>query len=309
MNIALLVWGQFSFVLGVSGNVFVLYATIIYGAIKLDKMSTWIIKNLAVVDTVSCIFIIVPAISNQYLEGQWAFGLRLCYVHAVCLYSSGVANMVLINLLSINKLTRCIFPLWNRSPTKHQLLFVPISSVLASTLPIIWTAIGLSNGILGLLENDTEIPAKACRAFPQKTVDNNSGTVAGFFVSLFCVGVPCLSLVLTTTILLVYAIRKTNRPINKRNVAVVIAVTIIFLISFVPYLLYAAARLRSDVFKKQHLDIIFECAWSFAFISTWSNPIIYWMTNRSFRNFANSKICCKKSTPDTSNSIQMTISG
>ena len=87
-------------------------------------------------------------------------------------------------------------------------------------------------------ERCTEIPAKACIAFPQKTTDNNSGTVTGFFVILFCVRIPCLSLGLTTTNLLVYAIRKTNRPINKRNVAVVIAVTIFFLISFVPYLLY-----------------------------------------------------------------------
>ena len=34
-----IVWGTISFTLGMMGNVFVLYATIVHNAIKLDKMS------------------------------------------------------------------------------------------------------------------------------------------------------------------------------------------------------------------------------------------------------------------------------
>ena len=81
MNFALLIWGQISLILGVCGNSFVLYATIFHNAIKLDKISTWIIKNLAIVDLCSCIFVIVPAIANQYSEGKWMFGSGLCYAY------------------------------------------------------------------------------------------------------------------------------------------------------------------------------------------------------------------------------------
>ena len=53
-------WEQICFILGVSGNVFVLYATIAHKAIKLDKMSIWIIKNLAVADIGNCVLVLLP---------------------------------------------------------------------------------------------------------------------------------------------------------------------------------------------------------------------------------------------------------
>ena len=59
-------WVQISFILGVSGNVFVLYATIAHKAIKLDKMSIWIIKNLAVADIGNCVLVLLPILLIQH---------------------------------------------------------------------------------------------------------------------------------------------------------------------------------------------------------------------------------------------------
>ena len=105
--------------------------------------------------------------------------------------------------------------------------------------------------------------------------------------------VPCLTLVITTTILLVYGIRKTNRPINKRNIFIVVIVTLTFLLSFLPYFVFISAE-SSPYDNLAHVlynDRVFESTWSLTFLSTFSNPIIYVIMNQSFREFAKKKIC------------------
>ena len=146
MNVVLLIWGQISFILGVGGNVFVLYATIFHKAIKLDKISTWIIKNLAIVDLCSCFFVIVPAIANQYSEGKWMFGSGLCYANSIFRFSYATANMVLINALARNKLRRCIYPLKNLGSSRIQKIFVTVFASLMSLMPAIWIVHGLATG-------------------------------------------------------------------------------------------------------------------------------------------------------------------
>ena len=71
-----IVWKTISFILGLSGNVFVLYATIVHKAIKLDKMSVWIVKNLAVADICNCVLLLLPTLLTQYgkLNGMVLFG-------------------------------------------------------------------------------------------------------------------------------------------------------------------------------------------------------------------------------------------
>ena len=287
MNLAMLIWSLLSFILGVCGNVFVLYATIIYNAIKLDKMSIWIIKNLAVVDLCNCVFVVVPAIAVLYCEGKWVFGPAMCYAFAIYVFTFVVANAFLINLLSnsINKLMRCVYPLRNFNCSRRQRILVSLSTVIFSLSIIISHIILLSNSKFYVLTKGYKItPLKTCFAEFPKTPYLNVSVLIGLTISLIYDGVPCITLVLTTTILLIYAIKKTNRPINKLNVFMVILVTASFLISFLPVVIHTIAHLLSTISKEQ-LDKIFEWAWSSTFVSSWINPIIYLAMNQSFRDF------------------------
>ena len=162
MNLAMLIWGQLSFILGVGGNVFVLYATIFHNAIKLDKMSIWIIKNLAVTDLCNCFFVIVPAISNQYSEGKWVFGSGTCYAYAINLYTFLVANGFLINVLSTNKLMRCKYPVRNFNCSRRQRLSVSLFTVMSSLSMIIWQIFALSEELFSLIQENKMIPLKTC---------------------------------------------------------------------------------------------------------------------------------------------------
>ena len=294
LNVGQLLWGQVSFIFGVGGNVFVLYATIFHNAIKLDKMSIWVIKNLAVVDLCNCVFVIIPAISNQYYEGKWVFGSSLCYFNAINQYTFIVANMLLINFLSFTKLLRCIYPLRNLNSSRLQRISVSASTILISLVPIIWTIMGLSRNLLVITGTETPTALKACRVYFRQTAVINTGIILGFAVAGVCNGIPCVTLVVITTILLVYAIIKTRRTINKKNVMMVILITFSFLLSFMPYYLYMSTHLSPGLFTKDQLDRIFVWAWNFTFLSSWSNPIIYLVMNKTFRLFVRKKIRGRK---------------
>ena len=298
MTVALLIWGQACFVLGVTGNVFVLYATIVHDAIKLDTMSMWIIKNLAVVDVCNCIFVMIPEIMVQYGKGRWALGADLCYSYAVTQYTFVIANVVLINFFSFNKLLRCLYPLRNLNPTRLQRMMVPVLTSLVCSIPIVWV-------IIGIVEDFTMIPflhdgddgvlkarTNACSAMPAPLKTQN--WVIQFMrilVPTLCNGMFCLTLVITTTALLVFAVRKTKRPINKKNISLVILVTFTFLIAFLPYFTVILLLVLIPKINDGRSDKLYSGAWFITFLSSWTNPVIYVAVNRSFREFTIKRIC------------------
>ena len=306
MNVILLIWGQLSFILGVGGNVFVLYATIFHNAIKLDKMSIWIIKNLAFTDLCNCIFILLPTISNQYSEGTWIFGLGLCYAYAVNQYTFMVANMVLINLLSMNKLLRCIHPLRNMNPSRLHQIFVPASTFVICSIPIIWSTYTIIEDLsyIPYFQEDgtTKLSENICSAITRKGQSSIINAIS-VLVPVLCNATPCLTLTISTTILLVYSIRKTNRPVNKKNVFVVISVTVTFLISYLPLCVVALVAHSNFSWTIQDGAGAYRYTWALTFLSSWCNPLIYLIMNQRFREFSRfkQKACVRKLFPISRN--------
>ena len=229
LNVALLIWGKLSFILGVSGNVFVLYATIFHNVIKLDKMSIWIIKNLAVVDLCNCIFTVVPAIAVLYSEGKWVFGPDMCYAYAVNVFKFLVANVFLINVFSINKLVRCKYPLRNLNCSRGRKILVSLCTTIFSFSIIISQIVALSNGNLGLVQDDEITPLNTCTTGKSEK-SHRVSILISFIIATVYDGIPCLTLVTSTTMLMIYAIKKSNKPINKFNVFTVILVTATFFV-------------------------------------------------------------------------------
>ena len=227
----------------------------------------------------------VPAIAVLYSEGKWAFGPRMCYAFAIYVFTFVVANAFLINLFSINKLMRCVYPLRTFNCSRHQRILVSSSTVIFSLSIIISQMILLSKFKFYVLTKGNKItPLKTCFAEFPKTPNLNVSVLIGLIISLIYDGVPCLTLVISTATLLIYAIKKTNRPVNKLNVFMVILVTASFLLSFLPVVIHTIAHLLPAI-SKEHLDKIFEWAWSSTFISSWINPIIYLAMNQHFRYF------------------------
>ena len=247
-------------------------------------MSIWIIKNLAVVDLCNCIFTVVPAIAVLYSEGKWVFGPDMCYAYAVNVFTFLVANVFLINVFSINKLVRCKYPLRNLNCSRGRKILVSSCTTIFSFSIIISQIVALSNGNLGLVQDDEITPLNTCTTGKSEK-SHRVSILISFIIATVYDGIPCLTLVTTTTMLMIYAIKKSNKPINKFNVFTVILVTATFLLSFLPFMILMAAYFFLEKIEGKLLDRFYEWTWSFTFLSSWSNPIIYLTMNKSFRDF------------------------
>ena len=85
-----------------------MHATIKHDAIKLDKMSVWIIQNLAVADILRGLFNVFPAIIVLTTGYEWP---TVCKILLAIKYCFIDANSFFVNALVVNKLYRCVVPL------------------------------------------------------------------------------------------------------------------------------------------------------------------------------------------------------
>ena len=92
---------------------------------------------------------------------------------------------------------------------------------------------------------------------------------------------PCLTLIGTNTFLVLYAVKKSTRTVNKMNILIVVLITASFLISSLPYFAYYMSS--GDVWDDS--DGTLRLVTFAMFLVLWSNPIIYLATNRYFRRF------------------------
>ena len=229
------------------------------------------------------------------------FGAHLCYAYAAYQYTFSVANIVLINLLSLNKLLRCLHPLRNMHPTRFQRIMVPGLTSLISLIPMLWIIVGLVKDFMAIpyfhREANLVMTSREtiCSAvFPHLTEQSWAIQLAAAILPMLCNGMFCLTLVITTAVLIVYAIRKTNRSINKRNIFIVILVTVSFLLSYLPHFIFTMFMVFVPTSYSKHLSASYdEISKSLTLFSSWSNPIIYVVVNESFKEYTRKKICVR----------------
>ena len=272
------VWCHICFLLGLSGNIFVLHGTIAHNAIRLDKMSQWIIKNLAFVDIFNCVFVLLPMLIIQYGGNVWMFGDALCAVSATFRLIFLNANIFLINALSINKLYRCLFPLRSLVPSKRKMVFITSLAVSFSLIPTIWIGIGMA---MGFNKGKFQPSRSSCEQTPFDLSTKFFIKMIDRAILIFIVAIPTVTLILSNTVLVGYAIRKTNTRIKKVNILIVILVNACFLASFVPIFIVLSVRIHGPP-----RDI----AWAAAFLSSWTNPFIYVTVNTRFRVYTKNKL-------------------
>ena len=282
-----IVWGTISFTLGMMGNVFVLYATIVHNAIKLDKMSVWIIKNLAVADICNCVLFLLPTLLTQYgkLLGTLLFEERFYMVMSCYIYSFYVANMFLVNFLSVNKLIRCMFPLRNLDSSRRQRLTVTIVTILACSVTMIWQIYTISTGLDILSKNAMStgyLGVEHMTTIINRCKMEQTEKVLSDLILIICLALPCLSLIILNSALVIFAVKKSNTSLNKRNLVTVIIMVSTFLLSFLPYFLVNFLDLAS-------LEIN-EMVAAIPFMSAWINPIIYFAVNPTFSTFVRERL-------------------
>ena len=287
-----IIWEQICFILGIFGNSFVLYATTAHNAIRLDRMSIWIIQLLAVADLSNCFLVLLPTLITQYgkLCHTIVFGEAFYIVMGCYSYSFIVANIFLVNYLTTNKLVRCISPLRNLTPSKRQKVFVLTSIMLVSIIPLIWIIFGLADGSRQLNTSTQDMKYLGARDVGKLYLiwNRTSSSVIPFVMISTLSALPCLTLVIQNMALLVFAFRRSHTKINKMNLLTVICVTVMFLVSFLPEFYSQISRTTSREYR--------EIGWALSYLSSWTNPFIYILVNQAFRDFTKSSLLCRKRT-------------
>ena len=267
-------------VLDLTGNGFVIFATVARNAIKLDKMSVWIIQNLAVVDIANAIFVFIPVATTYFTDGIWMLGPFICKLIFGYKYIFAIGNIYLIIFLSLNKLIRCLFPLRNLVSTRRQRLSVTFTvlvlMLIGPTRKLYATFISRK-----AIVRFSEVHS-TCIAFEdiegvEKAFEPNVDKI----MLLIFVVIPVIVLIAVNTGLVSFAMRSTKSKVNRKNVLIVILVTLSFVATFTPFT--ALYQKYGNSFHKAPVGL--RIGLFVGFISSFINPAIYILTNETFRVF------------------------
>ena len=184
--------------------------------------------------------------------------------------------MFLINLLALNKVLRCRYPLHNLHSTWKQRVFVSLLTVMVCATQPLWR---WSWDVTGDL--DVSFSQYLCYCWDHET----PGTSYLFNrLDLYCaillqIG-PCSALVILNGLLIYTAFKRTHTHVNRATVSIVVIMTGVFLASIIPHFVYFVQN------RQNWTDSVeLRATVATTLVSTFTNPAIYFITNTNFRRF------------------------
>ena len=106
----LITWSSLALLVNLVGNITILLATVRYKAIKLDRVSVALIKNIAISDILMGLNTIFPILVSLMADG-WIFGDYLCSIQHFLKVPIFISAELLICAMHISKLMCLAFPL------------------------------------------------------------------------------------------------------------------------------------------------------------------------------------------------------
>ena len=280
----LVLWTGSASLINLLGNTLVLIATVKYHAIRLDKVSVVLIKNLAVADLLHSIYgimIVVGLVTEGGAFTSWYW----CLIEKCLAYSCGVLDIWMMCALNISKLSTLLNPLGALLRTTQLglgIVIIPWVGVMLLNVVYISLVAQLTDGAISNLYpyyHYTE--THQCKLY-------KSTPSLDAFLSILKVGIPAVAMVIivTTTAWLLCHLHKV-RGLQKQSLRTVLIVSTVFVLSYTPYGIYhffrqtlPIASQRTDWFGQFHRAAVYLVYWNFA-----ANPFIYYRTISSFNKW------------------------
>ena len=284
MRICLIVYLVVLLVVGLIGNLVALLGSIFHHAIKTDKISVVMLRDLAITDILLTIFLYIPLLSTL-LAKRWVLGKHLCglshYAYEVLLLN----KIVVIALISIYRLW-----LIKKPPSVKRMLSQNKCIVLCLVIPVICF---IPQVLLEKFLNEASTffdPIKlTCYGknyYGEKAIWSLLILFPVLIVPIFIIIVTNIKLI----VVLVTQARKTKRGFQKRRLFIAIKlIRLVIVITYMPAILFMIMQwvYRSDKDQKTHkvalrtllfLNIVapLNCA---------ASPILYVLANSEFRTY------------------------
>ena len=272
----LITWCILTVVLCLIGNSIVLLASRKFRAIKLDDVSVTLIDNLAAADIGYTLVGVMPTI-GAIIEQKWIYGREMCIVNKFLTNVFFNMTILLVALLNASKLSCLLFPF-------HTSLRTPRNGkIITSTL---WAAV-IAYSLFSTLVSNPDVYFDTVSF--QCWVNFGHRIPFGTILVAWMIFTDIV-IVVTTVWLLIMVKRIVQGSILTKGGIAVILVSTIFSIANLPAAIVMAIKMTPITW-----DPIAEAACNiFAtyifYISNFSNPIIYYFSIKSYRQFIDRKV-------------------
>lgn len=268
------------FLLGVPGNLFIVWS--ILARTRQRSVTTLLILNLACADgflMALTIFFII------YLVMQtWVFGNAMCKIVFYLCNSNMYASIVLITLMSVNRLLAIVFP--------HTLYRLITRKVVRRVILGTWVfvmVISIPSLVFRRIRKDSAHDKTKLVCAPNHTLPEHvrfqytTETVAGFIIPY--------AIIITSYVLILKRLRETRFQRNVRSEKLILAIVITFGLFWLPYhvvnmIQVAAAWYPKDSETRKRLHGMAESTRAvtstLAFMSSCANPVLYTFAGKSY---------------------------
>ena len=266
-------WTLASAILALVGNLTVIAAAY-KNIIKLDKVTVGIIVHLALSDigyTLSGIVTTFPAILLQ----RWPFGYTWCVGNKCLTNIFYTMSTLLVSLFSINKLFCFVMPFHARYRSTRT------CNMILSLIWVLVTAYAFVTNIYP--DSSLYFNPEAYQCWINYKHHQIFGSIMVIWVCLMGVIIICTTLAL---LVFLYVHRSGVLPPIKGTMAIV-SVSLIYVLSSAPGAIVMALKMAErKVHMSETTTIVLNIVTTYIFyIGTWSNPIVYFFSIRSYGNF------------------------
>ena len=256
---------------GLFGNGTVLYSSVRYNAIRLDRVSVILVQNLAVADILYTLSTIVP-VTITYICGRWVLGRVYCFIGAQLAFIPGSANALTILLITS-------FRLWL---VTHPLSV--ISKFWVRIIVIITWIIASAGSVISMIYNSSSTFNRKNGKCTSDVYENpQAGPLFQIAVAVILL-VPLFLITVQNIIICAIALKTSRRSQENTNYkALVMVGTLsgIFVVSWVPFVINSILRSKNPSIPSYLELVVLHCFLINAFV----NPILYTLTNRRFGEY------------------------
>lgn len=229
-----------------------------------------LVLNIAAADLGYTLFLILPTVIST-CANKWVLGLLMCKVSGFLQFVFGCVNILSICALNISKLSSLKHPIRSRIRSSKTAYMIT---------GVIWM-IALVQPMLAARNGFVYYPA----AFRCLTERNNESftmmIVESVILNIAFIFLPMLVIVVTGFYLLYLVRVKAASQIRFQGVAVILIVSLAFVLSWLPLMLY---NLKHNFHSHTHTAFLHTGLFC-VFISTACNPYLYIFTSKSFKEF------------------------
>ena len=256
-------------ILGLIGNITVLYGSLRHNALKLEKASLIFIHNLAVADILQTIIVAFPSFVT-YSTRSWVLGRVWCFVQAQLPFVPAVANCLLVLAITLQRVVLFTVPnraISARTATICSVLIWSVAVVVPSTTLVINRSKSKFNSDIG-----------DCVS----SIMHDKPMVVAVMVEVaLLVLLPLVLITLTNIAICIIAIKHSTRRSEVRNsITLTCLLSGLFIVSWMPYVLRTIYAYYVNSLVPQELELL---SWNCVSINYFVNPILYSFTNPRFR--------------------------